>query len=86
MKKTAAHSATSLSNTQTSHIETVVLGREFLDTAWRIALPVVFFALLGFVGDQIATTKPWLTLLGVVVGFMAAGVLVKQQPGSSHKA
>ena len=52
---------------------------QFLDTTWRMVVPVVSVALLGIFADRAFETKPWLTLLGLVVGFVIAGWLVKLQ-------
>jgi F0F1-type ATP synthase assembly protein I len=55
------------------------LALDLLDTTWRIALPVVLFALGGIFVDKKLDTAPWCTLAGVVVGFMIAGLLLKRQ-------
>lgn len=52
---------------------------DLLDTTWRIAVPVVLGAGVGIFVDRRLGTKPWLTLLLTVVGFVVAGVLVKRQ-------
>jgi hypothetical protein len=57
------------------------VGRELTDTTWRMAVPVVLFAGLGIVIDRSLGSKPWVTLLGVIVGFVCAGYLVKRQLG-----
>lgn len=80
MKKTAAYSATSLNNTKnTQTLNPLLLGRSYLDTGWRIVVPVVIATFFGAVLDEAIGTKPWLTLVGLVIGFMVAGLLVKQQ-------
>lgn len=53
--------------------------RELADTTWRIAVPVLLFAGAGIYGDIQAHSGPWITLAGVVVGFVFAGVLVRRQ-------
>jgi F0F1-type ATP synthase assembly protein I len=55
------------------------LALDFLDTTWRIATPVLIFAGAGIFADNKAGTKPWLTLLGTVIGFIIAGMLVRTQ-------
>ncbi|HSX29013.1 MAG TPA: AtpZ/AtpI family protein [Candidatus Saccharimonadales bacterium] len=57
----------------------VVIVHTFLDTTWRIAVPVVLFTLLGIAADRTFGTKPWLTLPSVVIGFVFAVLLVKRQ-------
>lgn len=53
--------------------------REIADTTWRMTVPVVIFAFIGIYCDIKFQTKPWLTLLAVVIGFYFAIILVKQQ-------
>jgi len=55
------------------------IGRELADTTWRISVPVVLFAGIGIFADRSAGTRPWLTLAGMLIGFVAAGILVRQQ-------
>jgi len=55
------------------------LALDFMDTTWRIATPVLLFAGAGIFADVKLGTKPWLTLLGTVIGFVIAGMLVKKQ-------
>ncbi|HYH74736.1 MAG TPA: AtpZ/AtpI family protein [Candidatus Saccharimonadales bacterium] len=54
------------------------LGLDLLDTTWRIIVPVIIFALLGIFADIQLDTKPWMTMLGVVIGFVFAGLLIKK--------
>ena len=56
-----------------------IIAVTFLDTTWRIAVPVILFAALGIWADRSFGSKPWLTLLAVVVGFVFAGLLLKRQ-------
>ena len=51
----------------------------FLDTTWRIATPVILCTLAGIYADLHLHTKPFLTLLAVVLGFGMAALLVKRQ-------
>jgi Putative F0F1-ATPase subunit Ca2+/Mg2+ transporter len=55
------------------------VGREIAETTWRMAVPVVLFAFIGIFADIKFGSAPWLTLLGVVIGFYFAVVLIKQQ-------
>lgn len=52
---------------------------DLLDTAWRIAVPIILFAVAGIFLDKTLGTAPWLTLLFTVFGLVAAGWLVKKQ-------
>lgn len=52
---------------------------QFMDTTWRIVVPVILFAGLGLLVDRRFHIGPWMTLSGMVVGFVFAGLLVKKQ-------
>ncbi len=54
-------------------------GTDFLDTAWRIAVPVILFTVAGIIADRTFNTAPWITFPAVVIGFVSAGLLVKRQ-------
>jgi hypothetical protein len=58
------------------------VGRELMDTTWRMTVPVLLFAGAGLLGDRQLGSKPWLTLLGTLVGFYFAALLVKRQIGN----
>jgi F0F1-type ATP synthase assembly protein I len=77
MKK-AADSTTKESSDPNS-LSLGAIALDLLDTAWRIAVPVLLFAVAGLLCDKHFGTKPWLTLLGMAVGFAGAGLLVKSQ-------
>lgn len=55
------------------------VGREIADTTWRMTVPVVIFTFIGIFVDLRFDTTPWVTFLGVIVGFYFAVVLIKQQ-------
>lgn len=78
MKKAAAHPTTSNAHGKT-HLDAGTIMLDLLDTTWRIATPVVIFAGLGIFADLQLESKPWCTLAGTVVGFVFAGLLLKQQ-------
>ena len=79
MKKAAAHPTTKSPSGDIDHFSLGSLAADFLSTAWRIAVPVVLFAGLGIFIDIKVGSKPWLTLLGTVIGLVLAGALVKKQ-------
>lgn len=58
---------------------------DFADTTWRIAVPVVIFTMLGIFIDKRFETKPWATLLGSLIGFGFAALLVKRQLDASKE-
>jgi F0F1-type ATP synthase assembly protein I len=77
MKKAADHPTTSNADGEANFgISAILL--DLADTTWRILVPVVIFSGLGMFIDIKAHTKPWVTLAGMVVGFIIAGVLVKR--------
>lgn len=78
MTKKAAATTTN-SPSATDHFSLGTLATDLLDTAWRIAIPVLLFAGAGIFIDVNAGSEPWCTLLGTAVGFIFAGLLVKKQ-------
>lgn len=76
-KKAAAPTTKSASGHD--HFALGTLATDFLDTAWRVAIPVIAGAAAGIFIDRQAETKPWMTLLGVLIGFALAGLLLKKQ-------
>ncbi|HEX8762907.1 MAG TPA: AtpZ/AtpI family protein [Candidatus Saccharimonadales bacterium] len=84
MKKAAAHPTTK-STSGNDRFSLGSLALDFLDTTWRIAVPVVIFAVLGIVADKRFGSMPWLTLLGMVIGFIFAGMLLKKQLEAANK-
>lgn len=77
--KPAAAKTTQLRSGKDQSFTVGRLALDFGDTTWRIAVPVTLFAGLGIFADKSYQTAPWLTLLGMVVGFIAAGILIKKQ-------
>lgn len=78
MKKAADHPTTK-EPSGSSHITLGTLASDLLDTTWRIAIPVIIAAGVGIFIDIKLGSQPWCTLLGMVVGFAAAGYLLKLQ-------
>lgn len=54
-------------------------GMDFIDTAWRIAIPVIIFTVAGIMADRTLNSAPWITFPAVVAGFVVSGLLVKRQ-------
>ncbi len=84
MKQAAAQPTTKSGNDTALGVGSIALT--FLDTTWRIATPVVLFTLLGIFADRRLGSKPWITLLSVVIGFALAILLVKKQLAEVQKA
>lgn len=49
------------------------------DTTWRMFVPVIGGTAFGIWGDHSFDTKPWLTVIGLAVGVVVAGLLVRNQ-------
>ena len=68
------------SGQESTEVETIkVLMGTIGDTTWRMFVPSVGFTLLGAYLDGLLQTKPWLMIVGIVVGFFGAFLLVKFQ-------
>lgn len=61
------------------------VGSALLETTWRIAVPVISGTGIGIFLDLRIGTKPWLTLLGAVLGFVLAGLLISRLIKESEK-
>jgi F0F1-type ATP synthase assembly protein I len=59
-----------------SALKQLRIGQALLATTWRIVTPVVLGTGFGIFLDVRIGSKPWLTLLGVTLGFILAGVLI----------
>ena len=78
MKKAADHPTTN------STLDGPTLGVgdvavQFLDTTWRIAVPVTVLAVAGLVADRHFGSKPACTIIGAAAGFVIAGWLIRRQ-------
>ena len=62
-----------------TQVHKLSVGRELLDTTWRMTVPVVIFAGIGIFADITLGSKPWITMLGTIIGFYFAIQLVKRQ-------
>lgn len=82
-KKAAEPTTTSAESNNQFSLGT--LGLDLLDTTWRIVVPVLIFTALGIFADIQLGTKPWLTILAVIVGFVMAGLLIKRLLASVEK-
>ena len=48
------------------------------DTTWRMFVPTIGLTVAGVYADKALGTKPWLTTIGIVLGVIIAGLLVKR--------
>jgi len=84
--KQAAAKPTTLTSGREAPLGAGAVALTFLDTTWRIAVPVLLFTILGIMADLNFGTKPWLTFLGVIIGFTLAILLIKRQLAAVQKA
>lgn len=49
------------------------------DTAWRMFIPIIGLLVLGIFVDHWLDTKPWITIVGLVLGIGLAALLIKRQ-------
>lgn len=77
MKKAAAHTTTK--SDPSALFSAGVIGKQFLSTTWRMAVPVISLTILGLFADRHWHTKPWCTFGGVAVGFGIALWLIKRE-------
>lgn len=49
------------------------------DTTWRLFVPLVGSTILGLLADKQLGTKPWVMIIAMVVGAIAAFLLVRIQ-------
>lgn len=68
-----------------SALQKLRIGQALFATTWRIVIPVLIFSGLGISLDLRFGSKPWLTLVGVVIGFSMAGVLIARLIKESEK-
>lgn len=57
----------------------VLLLGTIADTTWRMFVPTVSSIMLGLWADISWGTKPWMTVIGIVVGVGITSLLIKQQ-------
>ena len=63
----------------------ILLLKDTGDTTWRMFVPSIGMTLLGVWLDTVFTTKPWLMIIGIIVGFAFAILLVKKQMDTIKK-
>lgn len=56
----------------------VLLLSDIADTTWRMFVPTVGLAVLGFMLDRQYATTPWMFILGFGLGCLITGVLIKR--------
>jgi len=58
---------------------TYALIMSMADTTWRMFTPPAIFVTIGIFADLSLRTKPWITLVSLVVGLFFSVLLVKKQ-------
>ena len=81
---------TAASDSRGSGTERTSAGRmiwmALADTTWRVAVPTVLLSAIGIIVDKKLATMPLWTLIGLVLGLIAAGALVWSQLKKVNKA
>ncbi|MEP6710245.1 MAG: AtpZ/AtpI family protein [Candidatus Saccharibacteria bacterium] len=57
----------------------ILLLGDIADTTWRMFVPPLVGAVLGWWADNSWHTTPWLALTGLGIGIIICALLVKQQ-------
>lgn len=66
-------------HSQPPKYSTVILMMTIADTTWRVFIPSVGLTIVGLLLDKHFGTKPWLMIIGIVLGVSLAVWLVRQQ-------
>lgn len=74
-----ASNSTDKSPTPSNRSAVVLMLGDIADTTWRMFVPTVGLMTAGYFADQTLGTKPWLFVLGLIVGSVIAGKLVYNQ-------
>lgn len=56
----------------------VLIVGTFLDTTWRMFVPILVFSLLGYAVDTSLSTKPIATIAGISIGSLSSLLLVRR--------
>lgn len=67
------------SPTPPNYSAVVLLLKDIGDTTWRMFLPTIGLAGIGYLVDERLSTTPWLFLLGFAIGCLITGLLIKNQ-------
>lgn len=57
----------------------ILLLGDIADTSWRMFVPTIGLTILGLLLDKQFGTSPLLLTVGIVLGIIAAGLLIRQQ-------
>lgn len=58
---------------------TVILMLTIADTTWRLFFPLVGMTIAGLLLDKQFGTKPWIMIMSIALGALAAYLLVRMQ-------
>ena len=72
-------------NSHKPQSDSIYLIMSMADTTWRMFVPSIGMTLLGVWLDTVFTTKPWLMIIGIIVGFAFAILLVRKQMDTINK-
>lgn len=49
------------------------------DTTWRMFIPTIGLTILGLLVDKQLGTTPWFLIIGIILGTIVAGTLIRAQ-------
>ena len=58
---------------------TVLLMLTIADTTWRLFVPTIGLTIVGLLLDKQMGTKPWIMIIGIVLGVAIAASLIRIQ-------
>jgi F0F1-type ATP synthase assembly protein I len=59
--------------------QVILMFGTMADTSWRMFIPIISLTVLGIWADRSWQTKPWMTVAGIIIGVILAGLLVQRQ-------
>ena len=66
-------------NTPPETSTVVLLLKDIVDTTWRMFIPTIGATFLGFLADKSFGIKPYGMIIGIVIGCLIAGLLIRTQ-------
>lgn len=83
-KAAAKQTTTKRGETPTPSVDGKFIALQFLDTGWRVTIPIVLFSYIGIQMDKRIRTSPLYTLIGLFLSLLLATWLVYRQIKSAY--
>lgn len=84
MGKAVKHMPTLVRGEKNSTVSGYLIAFQFLDTSWRVALPIVVLSLLGHKLDQRLNSGPLFLMIGFFASLPILVLLVYRQINSAY--